>query len=217
MLLFDGMKAMSAALLLVLASAQTLAATLPSQMSAAETDTAAKSYMEENRVSLNVAKQRLMIESEIQPYLEQLRERYKDRLAFISIEPQPHQYVRVGLKGNTMVPTQRIKVSGTVINVEFQQGYAYTQQEFRASLQAATPKIIELIPDAISINGRPELGAIEVWVRGTDNKSYLRATEQIEKATGLKVEIVLGTGRPGRAALPAKPGPQQAMDRRAGG
>lgn len=179
-------------LLLVLASAQSQAVLPPAATDASEAEIAAKSYMKDTGVSLETAKRRIQIESELPPFIEDLKERYRDRLTFVSVESLPDQHLVVGLKGNGMEPAQRINVSGSAIRVEFEEGYPYTAQEFHAVMKKAIPRVVELIPDATSVDGRPELGLIEVWVRGTDEQAYQRAVVEIQKLTGLKVKLVLG-------------------------
>lgn len=157
-----------------------------------ETNVAARSYMRDTGVSLETAKQRLQIESELPPFIAKLRERYRDRVAFISVESQPDQHLVVGLKGMKMQPSQRINVGASMIRVEFEEGYPYTEAEFEGVMKAAIAKVTALIPDATSVDGFPELNLIKVGVQGTDKESYLPAIKEVEEVTGLKVELVLG-------------------------
>ncbi len=179
-------------LFLVLASAQSQAVSPPGEANASEIEIAAKSYMRDTGVSLEIAKRRVQIESELPPFIDDLKKRYRDRLTFVSVESLPDQHLVVGLKGSAMEPAQRIKVSGSAIRVEFEEGYPYTAQEFQVLLKKAIPRVVELMPDATSVDGRPELGLIEVRVRGTDEKEYQRAVMEIQKLTGLKVKLILG-------------------------
>lgn len=181
-----------ASILLFLASAQGVAASTSMQISAAESDVAAQAYSKATGVSLEAARQRLEVESGLDPLIKQLQEKYKDRLTYISIESQPDQHIRIGLKGSATEPDQKLAVNGASVRVELQEGYLYTREEFRQVVTKATPKIMELIPDATSINVRPNLNLIEIWVQGTDEKAYRRALEQIEKITGIKAQVVLG-------------------------
>lgn len=90
-------------------------AVAPAQvMTESETNVAAMSYMRDTGVSLETAKQRLQIESELPPYIAELRERYRDRIAFISVESQPDQLLVVGLKGMKMQPSQRLNVGASM-------------------------------------------------------------------------------------------------------
>lgn len=177
-------------LVLVIASAQSMA--ISPQVASIESDAAARAYMRDTGVSLETAKWWIQIESELPPHIENLKARYKERAAFVSIASAPDQHLVVGLKGNAMESSQRINVGGSSIRVEFEEGYAYTEQEFLAIMKKAVPKVAELIPDATSVDGRPELGVIEIWVQGTSRDAYQPAISKIEQMTGLKVKLVLG-------------------------
>lgn len=177
-------------LIIVIASAQSMAISPP--VATAESDAAARSYMRDTGVSPKIAQQRIQIESELPPHIERLKARYRERVAFVSIAHLPDQHLVVGLKGSAMESTQHITVGGSNIKVEFEEGYAYTEQEFIAIMKRAVPKVAELIPDATSVDGRPELGLIEIWVQGMDEDSYQPAAAEIEKMTDLKVKLVLG-------------------------
>lgn len=182
-----------ASILLLLASAQGVAVNTSTQMTVAESDVAAQAYSKATGFSLETARQRLEVESGLDPHIKQLQEKYKDRLTYISIESQPDLHIRIGLKGSAVEPDQKLSVNGESVRVDLQEGYLYTREEFRQVVKKATPKIIELIPDATSINGRPNLNIIEIWVQGTNEKTYQRALEQIQKITGIKAQVVLGT------------------------
>ncbi|WP_282296046.1 hypothetical protein [Stenotrophomonas sp. PS02289] len=168
-----------ASIVLFLAGAQGVAINTSTQLNVAGPDLAGQ--------------QRLEVESGLDPHIKQLQEKYKDRLTYISIESQPDLHIRIGLKGSAVEPDQKLSVNGESVRVDLQEGYLYTREEFRQVVKKATPKIIELIPDATSINGRPNLNIIEIWVQGTDEKTYQRALEQIQKITGIKAQVVLGT------------------------
>ncbi|HEL4110354.1 TPA: hypothetical protein UM343_000446 [Stenotrophomonas maltophilia] len=184
-----------ASVLLVLASAQSLAVMPAGQaLSEKESDIAAKAYMSANGVSLDTAKRRLEVESELPSVIAELKRRYRDRLAFVSIENMPDQHLVVGLKGNMMEAARHFSVSDSSIRVEFEEGYPYTEKEFSETMHRVVPLVVELIPDAVSVDGRPELGMIDVSVRGADVKSYEVAKRRIEESAKLKVNII-----PGRA------------------
>lgn len=184
-----------ASLVFVLASAQSLAIVPAGQvMSAQESNIAAKAYMNANGGTLDSAKRRLEIEAELPAVIAELKRRYKDRLAYVSIESMPDQHLVVGLKGNMMEAARILSVSDTAIRVEFEEGYPYTEKEFSETMHEIVPLVVELIPDAVSVDGRPELGMIDISVRGVDAKSYEAAKRKIEAASKLKVNII-----PGRA------------------
>ena len=153
-------------------------------------------YMEANGVSLEVARERLLIESELLPHVQDLRERYRERMAFISIESMPYQHLVVGLKGPAMEPAQHISVRGTDVRVEFEQGYPYTAQEFSDIMSKASARALEFFPDVTGLSGRPELGLIEVMVSGTDERRYLAAKAELEAVAGIDIKILLGRSPP---------------------
>lgn len=186
---------MLAALVLVLASANGLAALLPGGRNA-EADSAAKSYMADTAVSLETGRRRLQIESELPPHIDALRSRYRDQVAFISVESSPDQHILVGLKGPAMESRQHILVLGTRVGVEFEPGYLYNEREFKAMLSKFVPRITELIPRATGIIGRPELGMIQIRIRGGDVDEYRSAVEEIQTMTKLKVELIPGASVP---------------------
>lgn len=159
-------------------------------------DVEASAYMEANGVSLEVAKERLLIESELLPHVQDLRERYRERMAFISIESIPYQHLVVGLKGPAMEPAQHISVRGTDVRVEFEEGYPYTAREFSDIVSRASLRVLEFFPDATGLAGRPELGLIEVMVSGTDELSHVPAKEAFEAMTGVEIKILLGRSPP---------------------
>lgn len=159
-------------------------------------DVAATSYMKANGVSLEQATERLLIESELSPHIEGIRERYGDRMAFISIESLPYQHLVVGLKGAAMEPTQHINVRGTDVRVEFEEGYPYTAHEFSEITSRASTRVLEFFPDATGLAGRPELGLIEVMVSGTDERRYLPAKEAFEAVAGIEIKLLLGRSAP---------------------
>ena len=162
----------------------------------ADPDTAAKSYMAHAGVSLEEARERLKVQSELDPHIERLRTQYAERLAFLIIEHRPDQHLRIGLKGSTSVPQQQINVAGTSVRVVFESGQLYTQQEFRAVMKKATPRILALFPDTTGISGRPERRAIEIHIQGHDTEAYAPAAKEIEAMTGLKVQFRPGMPRP---------------------
>jgi len=203
---------MLAPLVLVLASAHGLMAAPPGGTNA-EADAAAESYMANSGVSLEVARRRLQIESELPPYIDALRSRYRDRVAFISVESSPDQHILVGLKGAAMESRQQITVSGSLVGVEFEPGYLYTEREFKAVLSKSISRITELIPRATGIIGRPELGMIQVRISGGDVDEYKDAVEEIQRATKLKVELIPGASVPRNLAYTAGGGILQANGR----
>ena len=91
-------------------------------LSEKESDIAAKAYMSANGVSLDTAKRRLEVESELPSVIAELKRRYSDRLAFVSIENMPDQHLVVGLKGNMMEAARHFSVSDSSIRVEFEEG-----------------------------------------------------------------------------------------------
>jgi len=159
-------------------------------------DVEASAYMEANGVSLEVARERLLIESELLPHVQDLRERYRERMAFISIESMPYQHLVVGLKGPAMEAAQHISVRGTDVRVEFEEGYPYTAREFSDIVSRASLRVLEFFPDATGLAGRPELGLIEVMVSGTDELSHVPAKEAFEAMTGVEIKILLGRSPP---------------------
>ena len=159
-------------------------------------DVEASAYMEANGVSLEVARERLLIESELMPHVQDLRERYRERMAFISIESTPYQHLVVGLKGPATEPVQLIRVRGTDVRVEFEQGYPYTAQEFSDIMSKASARALEFFPDVTGLSGRPELGLIEVMVSGTDEQRYLTAKAELEAVAGIEIKILLGRSPP---------------------
>ena len=203
---------MLAPLVLVLASAHGLMAVPPGGTNA-EADAAAKSYMANSGVSLEVARRRLQIESELPPYIDALRSRYRDRVAFISVESSPDQHILVGLKGAAMESRQQITVSGSRVGVEFEPGYLYNEREFKAVLSRSIPRITELIPRATGIIGRPELGMIQVRISGGNVDEYKAAVEEIQRATKLKVELIPGASVPRNLAYTTGGGILQANGR----
>ena len=159
-------------------------------------DVAATSYMKANGVSLEVATERLLIESELAPHIQDLTERYRERMAFISIESMPYQHLVVGLKGPAMEPAQHISVRGTDVRVEFEEGYPYTAREFSDIVSRASLRVLEFFPDATGLAGRPELGLIEVMVSGTDELSHVPAKEAFEAMAGIEIKVLLGRSPP---------------------
>ncbi len=159
-------------------------------------DVEASAYMEANGVSLEVARERLLIESELLPHVQDLRERYRERMAFISIESMPYQHLVVGLKGPATEPVQLISVRGTDVRVEFEEGYPYTAREFSDIVSRASLRVLEFFPDATGLAGRPELGLIEVMVSGTDELSHVPAKEAFEAVAGIEIKLLLGRSAP---------------------
>ncbi len=161
----------------------------------ADPDTEAKSYMSHADVSLEEARERLQVQSELLPHIEKLRAQYADRLAFLSIEHHPDQHLRIGLKGYLAEPEQQINVSGTAVRVVFESGQPYTGQEFDQVMSDSHATIIAHFPDLTGISGRPELGAIEIFIEGFDTDAYEPAIKEIEAMTHLKVKLIPGRSR----------------------
>lgn len=145
---------------------------------------------------IDTSNQQQMVEALLDHHAEYVRTRYKDRLAFVSIERQPDLHLRVGLKGEEKEPDLHLPIAGTTIRVKVETGYPYTQDEFRAVLEKVRPTIETLIPDVTGIAGRPELNLIEIHVQGTNEQHYQHALAQIESLAGLKAKVRLGTSRP---------------------
>lgn len=161
----------------------------------ADPDTEAKAYMSHADVSLEEARERLQVQSELPPHIEKLRAQYADRLAFLSIEHRPDQHLLIGLKGYPAEPEQQINVSGTAVRVVFESGLPYTEQEFDQVMSDSHATIITLFPDLTGISGRPELGAIEIFVEGFDTDAYEPAVKEVEAMTHLKVKLIPGRSR----------------------
>ena len=144
--------------------------------------------------TIDTSNQQQMVEALLGEHVEYVRARYKDRLAFVSVESQPDLHLRVGLKGEEKESDLHLPIAGTTVSVKVETGYPYTQEELRALLKKVTPTIRTLIPDVTGIAGHPERNLIEILVHGTNEQNYQHARAQIESLTGLKVKISLGMG-----------------------
>lgn len=193
-------------LLLAFALAQSTVASSSTEMSPSEADIAAEADMTASAlakgfgVSLEEARTRIEAQDAIGKYIEQLRERYKSRLTFISIEQVPDQHIVVGLKGPQMVPTQRMSDEGATVRVEFEEGYPYDDAEFTATIENSLKEAKKLIPDITGVEGKPELGVIIIHVQDQSDNGHSRAAAKLSKMFGVKFEIAYGKSRDINAA-----------------
>lgn len=146
-------------------------------------------------LSQEEARKRMEASSAIDQYVETLRERYKDRLTFISIEQHPDQHIVVGLKGPQMVPTQLMSDEGATVRVEFEEGYPYDDAEFAAIIKNSLEEAKKLIPDITGMEGKPELGVIRIHVQDQSDNGQSKAAVKLGKMFGIKFEIFYGQAR----------------------
>ncbi|WP_282297464.1 hypothetical protein [Stenotrophomonas sp. PS02289] len=188
------------ALFMALALAQSTAASPGPEARPSEAEMTVAAFSESFGVSQDEARKRIEAGEAIDQYVESLRERYKSRLTFISIEQSPDQHIVVGLKGPQMVPTQRMSEEGATVRVEFEEGYPYDQAEFRTIVQNSLKEAKKLIPGITGMEGRPELGTIRIHVQDRSDNGHSKAAAKLGQMFGVKFEIVYGQGRSTNAA-----------------
>lgn len=110
-------------LFLIAASVSGFAIERSAVMPPGELDVAAEAFSKDFGVSVEEARARIGANDVVSKYTAVLRERYKHRLTFISVEQHPDQHIVVGLKGPQRVPTQRLGDSNQTVRVEFEEGY----------------------------------------------------------------------------------------------
>lgn len=184
---------MSISTFLLLAALAPSTATLPEpKATLSEAEMTIAAFAEGFGVSEEEARKRIEASDAIDQYIESLRERYKDRLAFISIEQHPDQHIVVGLKGPQMVPSRRLSGEGATVRVEFEEGYPYNDAEFKVLISNAAKEARKIIPRITGIEGRPELGTIRIHTQDHSDNGHSEAAAKLSRMFGVKFEIVYG-------------------------
>jgi hypothetical protein len=179
-------------LFLIAASVSGLAIEPSAVVPPGELDVAAEAFSNDFGVSVEEARARIEADDAISEYAAVLRERYKQRLTFISVEQHPDQHIVVGLKGPQRVATQRLGDSNQTIRVEFEEGYPYDESEFATIVEKVAAEAVKLIPRVVGVEGRPEVGTIRIHVEGHTDDGYRDTVEQLRKAYGAEIEVVHG-------------------------
>lgn len=144
---------------------------------------------------MDTSNQQRMVKALALDHVPYIRTRYQDRLTFLIVEHEPDFHIRIGLKGHALEPDLFLPVAGTTFRVRVEVGYPYTEAEFNALVEKATPHIYTLIPDFTGVSSDAELGLIEIDVEGTNAQNYQHALAQIESLSGLKAKVRLGMPR----------------------
>jgi hypothetical protein len=179
-------------LFLIAASISGLAIEPSAVMPHCELEVEAQAFSSDFGVSVQEACSRIGADDVISEYTALLREQYKDRLTFISVEQHPDQHIVVGLKGPQRVPTQRLADSDQTIRVEFEEGYPYDESEFTTIVEKVAAEAVELIPRVVGVEGRPEVGTIRIYVEGHTDDGYRDTAERLRKAYGAEIQVVQG-------------------------
>lgn len=158
-----------------------------------------QSYIREHpSVSIDDAITRLTVQTEIPPAIEALRAEFADRLAELSIKHAPDQHILVQLKGGAPVANRTIATPSGVTRVVFEVGHTYTQDEFLAVLSKHRSLINNTVPGITGMSGFAGEERLEIDIEGGDAtaESLRAAIKELERATGLKIEVRPNMPRP---------------------
>jgi hypothetical protein len=150
----------------------------------------AAEYASQFGVSQEVAVQRLMAQEESVAVTDRLADRYRDRLAGISIVHRPEYRIIVSLTGGKSVRTEHVRLAGLDVPIEFHTGakatrdsviwaMTYHQQQIRAALRG---------PPAMGLD--PRTGEL-VIILSTSTEKPDALEKKLSAIAGVPVDVRL--------------------------
>jgi hypothetical protein len=173
---------------LLIAVSPAVAQTIESPQSSLALDAA--EYAQQFGVSQDVAVQRLTAQEESVAVTDRLADKYRDRLAGISIEHRPVYQIIVSLTGDKAIRTEHVRLAGLDVPIEFHTGakatrdsiiwaMTYHQQQIRAALRG---------PPAMGLD--PRTGELVV-ILSTSTEKPAALEKKLSAIAGVPVDVRL--------------------------
>jgi streptogrisin C len=179
------------ALLAAMLALPSLAAAEPRRLSAEEAlarDAAA--YAAAFQLSADEALLRLRRQQASIRVTDQLRSRYRERLASISIEHRPDWAILVRLAGEEKPADQVVSAEGLAIRVRFEAGVPSTREKALALLDRERHLLPRLVPGYHGAGVDPLSGGLLVMQRpGPDRRSLAEAEAALTARLGIPVRL----------------------------
>lgn len=145
-------------------------------------------------ISLPQAMQRLQAQQDSVSATDRLQERFKERLAGISIEHEPEYRIIVLLIGDDPVPDETIRAAKMNVPVIFRTGAKATRQQVIAAMRSYQPTLRTKFSRERGMGHDPRTGKLAVYLNVREvNKAGLTTRDGIE---AIRRSIEVDTGVP---------------------
>ena len=156
----------------------------------------AREYARDYGVPPEEAVMRLKAQEETVAATNRLQEKYRKRLAGISIDHSPEYRIVVLLTGKKRVPDETLNVGAMTVPIVFRTGASATREEVVAAIRRHGAKIRRSLPAAGGMGLDPRTGELVLMVRDRDARRHgVEAIEErLEALTGVPARVRLLDG-----------------------